>query len=122
MYEATNLKPVPEVAPRQPWEYTLPTEEQLKNNPPNIIPPEMRPRVPLRFDAQNTLLVSGLLDGGSDIAQRPVVVHVPVGKGHVVLFANNPIYRGETIGSYFLVFNAILNFDSLNAGRKLDPR
>ena len=76
----------------------------------------------LRFDAQNTLLVSGLLDGGADIAQRPVVVDVPVGKGHVVLFANNPIYRGETIGSYPLVFNTILNFDSLNAGRKLDEK
>jgi len=75
----------------------------------------------MRFDAQNSLLVSGLLDGGADIAQRPVVV-VPVGKGHVVLFANNPIYRGETIGSYFMVFNTILSFDSLDAGRKLDPR
>jgi hypothetical protein len=31
----------------------------------------------------------------------------------VLLFANNPIYRGETIGSYPLVFNAILNFDHL---------
>ena len=76
----------------------------------------------MRFDAQNSLLVSGLLEGGTDIAQRPVVVDVPVGKGHVVLFANNPIYRGETIGSYFLVFNTILNFDSLDAGRKLDPK
>ena len=76
----------------------------------------------LRFDAQNSLLVSGLLDGGADIAQRPVVVDVPVGKGHVVLFANNPIYRGETIGSYFLVFNTILNFDNLDTGRKLDPK
>jgi hypothetical protein len=51
-----------------------------------------------------------------------VVVDVPVGKGHVVLFANNPIYRGETIGSYFMVFNTVLSFDSLDAGRKLDPR
>jgi hypothetical protein len=51
-----------------------------------------------------------------------VVVDVPVGKGHVVLFANNPIYRGETIGSYALVFNAIMNFDSLNAGRKVDEK
>ena len=76
----------------------------------------------MRFDAQNTLLVSGLLDGGTDIAQRPVVVDVPVGKGNVVLFANNPIYRGETIGSYPLVFNTIMNFDSLNAGRKLDEK
>ena len=122
MYEGSNLKPVPERAPTQPWQYTLPTEEQLRNNPPNIIPPQFRPRVPLRFDAQSTLLVSGLLDGGADIAQRPVVVHVPVGKGHIVLFACNPIYRGETIGSYFLVFNTILNFDSLDAGRRLDPR
>jgi hypothetical protein len=29
------------------------------------------------------------------------------------MFANNPIYRGETIGSYDLVFNAILNCDHL---------
>ncbi len=40
----------------------------------------------------------------------------------MVLFANNPIYRGETIGSYPLVFNTILNFDHLNAGRKLDAK
>ncbi len=120
--EGTGMKPVPERPPTEPWQYALPTDEQLKNNPPNIIPPQFRPRVALRFDAQNTLLVSGLLNGGSDIAQRPVVVDVPVGKGHVVLFANNPIYRGETIGSYFLVFNTILNFDNLNAGRKLDQK
>ena len=100
----------------------MPTDEQLKRNPANLIPPQFRPRVALRFDAQNTLLVSGLLDGGTDIAQRPVVVDVPVGQGHVVLFANNPIYRGETIGSYSMVFNTILNFDSLNAGRKLDAK
>ncbi len=29
------------------------------------------------------------------------------GKGHVLLFASNPMWRGETIGSYPLVFNAI---------------
>jgi len=39
-----------------------------------------------------------------------------------VLFAHNPIYRGETIGSYFMVFNTILSFDNLDAGRKLDVR
>jgi hypothetical protein len=122
MYEGTNLTPVPTPQQVQPWQYSLPTDEQLKRNPGNLIPPQFRPRVVLRFDAQNTLLVSGLLDGGSDIAQRPVVVDVPVGQGHVVLFSNNPIYRGETVGSYSMVFNTILNFDSLNAGRKLDAK
>ena len=120
--EGTNLSPLPTPPQVQPWQYALPTEEQVRRNPVTLIPPQFRPRVAVRFDAQSSLLVSGLLDGGADIAQRAVVVDVPVGKGHVVLFANNPIYRGETIGSYFLVFNAILNFDSLDAGRKLDSR
>jgi len=31
----------------------------------------------------------------------------------VLLFGNNPVYRGETVGDYPLVFNAILNFDHL---------
>ena len=35
-----------------------------------------RPRVALRFARSEQLLVSGLLDGGGDIAQRPVVVDV----------------------------------------------
>ena len=121
-YEGSNLSPLPAPQNVQPWQYALPTDEQLRRNPANLIPPEYRPRVVVRFDAQNTLLVSGLLDGGGDIAQRPVVVDVPMGKGHVVLFANNPIWRGETIGSYFMVFNTFLNFDSLDAGRKLDPK
>jgi hypothetical protein len=49
-------------------------------------------------------------------------VDVPLEKGHVIAFSNNPIWRGETEGSYFLVFNTLLNFDHLDAGRKLDPR
>ena len=105
----------------QPWQAAPITDEQLRN-PLNIIPPDQRPRVLLRFADQRELLVSGLLAGGGDIAQRPVVVDAPFEKGHVVLFANNPMWRGETIGTYFLVFNAILNHDNLNAGRKLDPK
>jgi hypothetical protein len=105
----------------EPWEAAPISKDQLRN-PLNIIPPDQRPRVALRFGDQKGLLASGLLEGGSDIAQRPVVVDVPLQKGHVVLFANNPIYRGETIGSYFLVFNTILNWDNLNAGRTLDAR
>jgi hypothetical protein len=42
------------------------------------------------------------------------VVNAHLGSGNVLLFANNPVYRGETIGNYDLVFNAILNFDHLN--------
>ena len=111
----------PRPAPVQPWQAAPVTDEMLRN-PINVIPPDQRPRVTVRFSDQRDLLVSGLLDGGTDIAQRPAVVDAPLDKGHVVLFANNPIYRGETIGSYFLVFNTIMNFDNLNAGRRLDAQ
>ncbi|MGH7625270.1 MAG: M14 family zinc carboxypeptidase, partial [Gemmatimonadaceae bacterium] len=105
----------------KPWEAAPVTDEQLRN-PVNIIPPDQRPRVVLRFSGQNDLLVSGLLDGGKGIAEHAVVVDVPMDKGHVVLFGNNPVYRGETIGSYALVLNTVLNFDHLDAGRKLDSK
>ena len=63
--EGTNLSPLPPRRQVQPWQYAMPTEEALKRNPANVIPPQFRPRVALRFDAQDTLLVSGLLDGGA---------------------------------------------------------
>ncbi|HEY0527931.1 MAG TPA: M14 family zinc carboxypeptidase [Gemmatimonadaceae bacterium] len=118
-----QLDPRNDVAPKrpvEPWQAAPVTDEQMRNQL-TIIPPALRPRVVLRFADQRELLASGLLDG-NDVAQRPVVVDVPLGKGHVVLFGNNPMYRGETIGSYFLVFNAIMNYDNLGVGRKLDTR
>ena len=75
----------------------------------------------LRFAADKDLLLSGMIVGGNEIAEKPAVVDVPHGKGHVVLFANNPMWRNETEGSYFLVFNAIMNYDHLSAGRSNAP-
>jgi hypothetical protein len=113
--------PLPEDPRVEPWQAAPIREEQLRNGV-NVIPPALRPRVVFRYGDSRDLLVSGLLDGGGEIAQRPMVVDVPAGKGHVILFSNNPIWRGETHGSYFMVLNAILNHDNLNAGRKLDPK
>ena len=87
-----------------------------------MIPAANRARVILRYADKNDLLISGLVAGGDEIAQHPAVVDVPVGNGHVVLFSINPVYRGETRGTYSLVLNTILNFDSLNAGRKIEEK
>ena len=76
------------------------------------------PRTVLRFDQNtNELLISGMLSGGTELAGRPAIVDVPVGQGHVVLFANNPMWRHETQGSWFFVFNTAMNFANLHAGR-----
>lgn len=114
-------EPLPEKPHVEAWQATPVRDEQLRNAT-NIIPPAQRPRVVFRYGDARDLLVSGLLDGGGEIAQRPMVVDVPVEKGHVVVFSNNPMWRGETHGSYAMVLNAILNHDSLDAGRKLDEK
>jgi hypothetical protein len=62
-----------------------------------------------------------MLAGGNELANRPAVVDVPVGRGHVVMFATNPMWRHQTQGEFFLLFNAALNYDNLSVGRS-EPR
>ena len=76
------------------------------------------PRVLLSFPTDpNDLLLSGLLVGGEALAGRAVAIDAPLGKGHVVMFANRPYWRWQTQGNFFLGFNAILNWNDLDAGQ-----
>ena len=102
----------PPLANPKPWEARPLNEEQTRNNP-NMIPAPLRPEVILRFSDAKGLLVSGLLDHAGAIAEHAIVVDAHLGEGNVLLFANNPVYRGETVGSYPLVFNAIMNWNHL---------
>jgi Zinc carboxypeptidase len=107
----------PEEPESEAWEAPPVSDEQRHNNP-RVIPPALRPRVVLRYAGEGELLVSGLVEGAGEIAEHPAVVDAPLGKGHVVLFSINPVWRGETQGTYSLVLNTVMNYDSLNAGRK----
>ncbi|HEY6248834.1 MAG TPA: M14 family zinc carboxypeptidase [Candidatus Angelobacter sp.] len=107
---------------RSPREQELYVPEDLREVARWALPPRNeQPRVVLRFAADKELLLSGMVTGGNEIAEKPAVVDVPHGKGHIVLFAINPMWRNETMGSFFLVFNAIMNFDHLDAGRNAVP-
>lgn len=98
------------------------TDEQRLQLGAFYVPPAQRPRVVLRFSSdEKNLLVSGMLAGGSELANAPAVIDVPVGRGHVVLFATNPMWRHQTQGSFFLLFNAAMNFDSLDTERAIPP-
>jgi hypothetical protein len=82
------------------------------------MPPDLKSvRVIMRFDTADKLLVSGMLEGGEELANKPAVIDVPVGKGHIVFFAINPMWRQQTVGSFGLLFNAALNYRNLDAGR-----
>ncbi|HPK65797.1 MAG TPA: hypothetical protein PKX99_04365, partial [Thermoanaerobaculia bacterium] len=84
---------------------------------PRIPQPEDRPRVVLAFpEKPDQLLLSGMLKGAAQLAGAPVVIDCPRGRGHILLFANNPMWRQGTQGSFALVFNAILNAGHLGLG------
>jgi hypothetical protein len=104
-------EPAPLPKPK-PWESAPLTDDDRMNNP-SVIPDAMRPEVILRFAEAKDMLRSGLLDKPGAIAEHAIVVNAHLGAGHVLLFANLPIYRGETVGTYPLVFSAILNFDHM---------
>ncbi len=102
----------PELPSVKPWQALPLNAEQARDNL-FLIPQDQRPRALLRFADSSELLVSGLLENGGKLAKNAAVVDARLGKGHVLLFAINPMWRAATIGSYPLVTNAILNFDSL---------
>jgi zinc carboxypeptidase len=113
---------LPEPPPQvEVWE-AAPIPEEQRRNLVGLIPPDQRPRVILRWGNAAELLVSGLLDGGDEIAQHAAVIDSPLDRGHVILFSSNPFWRGQTAGSYSLVWNVLVNFDNLNAGRKLNEK
>ena len=109
----------PEEEPkRTPREQELYIPDEMRMYLGSRIPPaEQFPRVILRFADAKDLLLSGLLDGAPELAEKPAVVDVPHGQGHILLFATNPMWRNENSGSFFLLFNAMLNYRHLDVGR-----
>jgi hypothetical protein len=77
-----------------------------------------RGNVLARYVGGDAAVLSGLMRGADEIRDRPMVVEVPggfSGKGRVVMFANNPIYRWQNHGEFNMVFNAILNWNDMGA-------
>jgi hypothetical protein len=75
-------------------------------------------RVILRFPANpDDMLLSGTLAGGATIENRALAIDAPLGKGHIVMFALRPFWRWQSQGTYSLAFNAIVNWDHLDAGK-----
>ncbi len=110
--------PAPAAPPQRPGEMSAEMMEYMR---PFLPPPNERPRTVLKFADEKELLVSGMLAGGRELAGKPAIVDVPRGQGHYLLFAINPMWRQQTQGSFMLLLNAAMNFNSLSAGRPAQP-
>jgi len=59
------------------------------------------------YPADKDPLLSGWLLGGDRINGKAALVEVDIGKGHIILFGFRPQYRGQSLATYPLFFNAI---------------
>jgi hypothetical protein len=78
-----------------------------------------------RYVGGDEAVLSGLMRGANEIRQRAFAADVPggfTGKGRVVLFANNPIYRWQNHGEFNMVFNAVMNWNDLASSPTAAPK
>ena len=57
------------------------------------------------------------LDATAGVAEQVVLYVVSALRRHIVMFALRPFWRWQTQGTYMLGFNAIMNWNDLDAGK-----
>ena len=69
--------------------------------------PEMQVKIIAWYPKDKDPLLSGWLLGGDRIKGKAALVEVGLGKGRIILFGFRPQYRGQSLATYPLFFNAI---------------
>jgi hypothetical protein len=67
-----------------------------------------------QYTGGESSLLSGMLSGAENLVRKTFAVDIHGannGKGRVILFANNPIYRWQNHGEFNMVFNSIINWN-----------
>ena len=72
---------------------------------------EARNSTLMRFPGGDASVMSGLMRSAAETRGRPAVVEVPVGGGHIVMFATNPAYRWQNLGEFGMLANTIMHFN-----------
>jgi hypothetical protein len=86
----------------------------IQGQPLLSVPDSDRTSVLGRYVGGEAGVLSGLMRGADEIRERPFAVDISggfSGKGRVLLFASNPIYRWQNHGEFNMVFNAVMNWN-----------
>ena len=79
------------------------------------------PKVIARFTGGEAGVLSGLMRNPDQIRNRPMVVDAPTGKGRVIMFSNNPIYRWQTFGEHAMIFNTLMFWNDMDTPATAKP-
>ena len=80
--------------------------------------PNSSTRVVVQFPAKaEDMLLSGTLEHGEILSNRAGLVDEKIGNGHLVMFAFRPYWLWQTQGTFAMGFNALLNWNDLDAGK-----
>jgi hypothetical protein len=77
-------------------------------------PDQNKADVLMRYPGGDKSVLSGLFNGADEIKNRAAILKAAVGKGEIVMFATNPIWRWQNLGEFRMMFNTILNYQNLN--------
>lgn len=90
----------------------LPPDEQEESSPYGRAEEAKETKGDRKPKKKVPLLRSGLLRGGEAIDGSAAIVDAPMGKGRVILFAFNPMYRWMNHANFPFVFNSILHWQA----------
>src|SRR6266542_4407743 len=84
-----------------------PTVREGENVNGTSAPPASNVKIIAWYPKDKEPLLSGWLLGGDRIKGKAALVEVGLGKGRIILFGFRPQYRGQSLATYPLFFNAI---------------
>jgi len=76
------------------------------------VPADSRPPVVVGKYAAEDLVLSGWMLGEQFLKSKAAVVEVPYGKGKIILLGFRVQHRGQTVGTFKLLFNSLYNAGS----------
>ena len=91
-----------------------PTIYRRQSGPLLSVPEKLEKYIVLKYASKGKLCLSGMVAQENTLKGKAAILDVPVGKGHIMMFTFNPLWRDTSHGNYTFVFSSLLNFNDLD--------